>query len=205
MGRLWKSTRQLASALNLLVIFVTWENEFKNFCVATSCSPLNGSHALRLWDLALNIKVSPITSKLFKDSEVIKSDSIEYSCDTIVTLLFIYINLSFPRNCFIYLCFTLLKWCILFQCAFPCQWFSSCCFLFFIDICPSEEEVNNMIETSLCSDVKASCAIVALLILDALLLESVQNVGVSIICCIVEAVVTLSVLAINFRSWCTQH
>ena len=106
---------QLATALGLLVVFVAGKHEFKYFCVTSSRSPLDRTHALRRRNLALNVEVSPVTPELLENVEVVEPDCVKNGCDSIITLLFIYINLPFPCNSFVDCCFKLLIALIVFQ------------------------------------------------------------------------------------------
>ena len=101
MDRLGESAWQLAGALGSLVFLIAWENVFKYFCVASSCCPLYRTHALRRRYLALNIEISPIASELFQDWKVVEPDSVEYCCNSIVSFLFIDVDLPFPGNGFV--------------------------------------------------------------------------------------------------------
>ena len=114
MDRLGESAWQLASALGSLVFFIARENVFKYFCVASSCCPLYRTHALRRRYLALNIEICSIATELFQDWEVVKPDSVEYSCNSIVSFLFIDVDLPLPGNGFVDRCLNLLDGIIVF-------------------------------------------------------------------------------------------
>ena len=62
-----------------------------------------------------------------------------------------------------------------------------------------------MVKTPLCCDVEACRPIVAFLVPNALLFETSEYVDVPVIGCVIETVVPLPVLAIDLRSWCTEH
>ena len=112
---LGEGPRQLATALGLFVVFVAGKHKFKYFCVPSPCSPLDRTHALCRWNLALDVEVSAITPQLLENMEVVESDGVENGCDSIITLLFIYIYLLFPSNSFVDCCFELLIILIVFQ------------------------------------------------------------------------------------------
>ena len=119
--RLGEGTWELATALGLLVVFVAGKHKFKNFGVAPPRSPLDGTHALRRRDLALNVEVSTITPQLLEYLQIVESDRVENSCDSIVALLLIHIDLLLPCHSFVDSRFQLLVSLIVFQGILPFQ------------------------------------------------------------------------------------